>query len=150
MKKLALIYWSGSGNTEIMAQAIQRGIENAGQSVDVFRVDSVDAEQIKQYDALLLGCPAMGSEVLEESEFEPFFADIEDDLKEKQIGLFGSYGWGDGEWMRDWEKRVVTAGAHLFEEGLMVNEKPEAAQEQICETYGGRFAKSNQEKKKTA
>ena len=144
MKKIALVYWSGSGNTEIMAQAIQRGIENVGQSVDVFRVDSVDAEQIKQYDALLLGCPAMGSEVLEESEFEPFFADIEDDLKEKQIGLFGSYGWGDGEWMRDWEKRIVKAGAHLFEDGLMVNEKPEAAQERICEIYGGRFVKSQQ------
>ena len=142
MKKMALIYWSGSGNTEIMAQAIQRGIENVGQSVDVFRVDLVDAEQIKQYDALLLGCPAMGSEVLEESEFEPFFTGIEADLKEKKIGLFGSYGWGDGEWMRDWEKRIVAAGAYLFEEGLMINEKPEAVQEKLCEIYGERFVKS--------
>lgn len=117
--KTAVIYWSATGNTEAMANAVA-----AGAGVEAVTVSNFSGD-IKEYAALALGCPAMGDEVLEESEFEPFFASIEGELSGKKVLLFGSYGWGDGQWMRDWEERTKAAGAELVGgEGCIVNDSP--------------------------
>lgn len=112
MSKIAVIYWSGTGNTEAMANAIYEIVKPVG--ADMFNVSEITPEKALEYDVLLLGCPAMGAEVLEECEFEPFFTEIESGLKGKKIGLFGSYGWGDGEWMRLWEERTRADGAVIL------------------------------------
>ena len=120
--KTAVIYWSGTGNTEQMANAIAEASGAELYSVSDFSGD------IAVYDRIAFGCSAMGDEVLEESEFEPFFTAIEGALSGKTIALFGSYGWGDGEWMRNWEERVKNDGAVLLDdEGLIVNEAPSDA-----------------------
>lgn len=116
--KTAVIYWSGTGNTEAMANAVAEG---AG--ADLFAVADFSGS-VADYDALAFGCPAMGAEVLEEDEFEPFFTSIESQLSGKRVLLFGSYGWGDGEWMRNWEDRTKAAGAALIAEGYTANEAP--------------------------
>ena len=117
--KTAVIYWSGTGNTEAMANAVAEG---AG--VDAMTVSDFSGN-VEDFDALAFGCPAMGAEVLEEDEFEPFFTGIESKLSGKKVFLFGSYGWGDGEWMRNWQERVTAAGAELVgDEGYIVNEAP--------------------------
>ena len=117
--KTAVIYWSGTGNTETMANAVAKG---AG--VDAVTVSDFGGS-IAELDAVAFGCPAMGAEVLEEDEFEPFFSGIEQALSGKTVLLFGSYGWGDGEWMRNWEERVKAAGANLLgDEGYTANEAP--------------------------
>lgn len=117
--KTAVIYWSGTGNTEAMANAVAEG---AG--VDAVTVSDFSGN-IADFDALAFGCPAMGAEVLEEDEFDPFFTGIENELSGKKVLLFGSYGWGDGEWMRNWEERVKAAGANLLgDEGYTANEAP--------------------------
>jgi len=117
--KTAVIYWSGTGNTEAMANAVAEG---AG--VDAVTVSDFSGN-VEEFDALALGCPAMGAEVLEEDEFEPFFTEIESRLSGKKVFLFGSYGWGDGEWMRNWQERVTAAGAELVgDEGYIANEAP--------------------------
>ena len=108
MSSIAVIYWSMTGNTQAMAEAIAKGAREAGAQVDVFSVDQVGVDQVLEYDQLALGCPAMGAEVLEESEFEPFFSQLEGRLSGKSVALFGSYGWGDGQWMRDWEERTAS------------------------------------------
>ncbi len=117
--KTAVIYWSGTGNTEAMANAVAEG---AG--ADLFTVSDFSGS-IAELDAVAFGCPAMGAEVLEEDEFEPFFTSIEGDLSGKKVLLFGSYGWGDGEWMRNWADRTKAAGATLVgDEGYIANEAP--------------------------
>lgn len=138
--KIAVVYWSGSGNTEAMAAAVAEGAKSAGAVVDLFQVSEVDAAQAAGYDALALGCPAMGAEVLEEAEFEPFYTDLEGKLGGKKLALFGSYGWGDGQWMRDWQERAENAGALLCQEGLMAHEVPDAAALADCEALGKALA----------
>ena len=129
MSKIAVIYWSMSGNTEAMANAIAEGAQGAGAEVDV------------KQDKLALGCPAMGAEVLEESEFEPFFTELESRLGGKKVALFGSYGWGDGQWMRDWQQRVDDANASLYNgEGLIINETPDDDGLEQCRQFGAGFA----------
>ena len=140
MSKIAVIYWSMSGNTEAMANAIAEGAESAGAEVDVKQVSEITVDQALEYDKLALGCPAMGAEVLEESEFEPFFAQLEGRLGGKKVALFGSYGWGDGQWMRDWQARTEGANANLYQEGLMVNEAPDDAALEQCRAFGAGFA----------
>lgn len=133
--KTAVIYWSGTGNTEAMATAVAEGAGAQLFSVSEFSGGVAD------YDAVAFGCPAMGSEVLEESEFEPFFSAVEGQLSGKRIALFGSYGWGDGEWMRNWEERVKSAGAELVNgEGLIVNEAPDDAALSECKVLGQKLA----------
>lgn len=133
--KTAVIYWSGTGNTEAMAAAIAEG---AG--AELFSVSEF-AGDIDNYDAVAFGCSAMGDEVLEESEFEPFFESIESKLNSKKIALFGSYGWGDGEWMRKWEDRVKSDGANLINgEGLIVNEAPSDDDLETCRELGKKLA----------
>ncbi|MFT3950810.1 MAG: flavodoxin [Oscillospiraceae bacterium] len=135
MSKIAVIYWSGSGNTEQMALAVAEG---AG--ADVFSVAEFSGK-LSDYNKVAFGCSAMGDEVLEESEFEPFFASIESELAGKKIALFGSYGWGDGEWMRIWQSRVDADNAVLYTgEGLIVNEAPDGAALAQCKEFGAGFA----------
>lgn len=110
MSKTAIIYWSGTGNTEAMANVIFEGAKEVNADTKLFSVDQITADEAKSYDNLILGCPAMGAEELEEGEFEPFFAELEGNLSGKNVALFGSYGWGDGEWMREWEKPSYRLG----------------------------------------
>lgn len=140
MEKIAVIYWSGTGNTEMMASAIAEGIESAGKSAEKMTVDAFNAASFDSYGKIAFGCPAMGGEELEETEFEPFFAGIESLLKGKKVALFGSYDWGDGEWMRLWQDRVVSDGAVLSEEGLIVHMTPDEEALQTCADFGKRFA----------
>ena len=140
MDKIAVIYWSGTGNTELMANRIADGIEKGGKSSETFFVTDFSKDKIADYDHIVFGCPSMGAEVLEEGDFDPFFTDIEANLKDKKVALFGSYGWGDGEWMRDWEDRVREAGAVLYDEGLIIQEKPDSDCEEECVYFGKGYA----------
>lgn len=140
MSKMAVIYWSMTGNTQAMAEAIADGAREAGAQADLFSVDQVTVDQALEYDKLALGCPAMGAEVLEEGEFEPFFTALEGKLPGKKVALFGSYGWGDGQWMREWQERTEKAGAVLCGEGLIVNEAPDEAGLESCRALGARLA----------
>ena len=140
MSKMAVIYWSMSGNTEAMANAIAEGAQSAGAQVDVKQVSEITVDQALAYDLLALGCPAMGAEVLEESEFEPFFTDLEGRLSGKKVALFGSYGWGDGQWMRDWQARTEAANANLYDQGLILNETPDDDGLAQCRAFGAGFA----------
>ncbi len=133
--KIAVIYWSGTGNTEAMAKAVAEGAGAELFSVSEFSGDVAD------YDRLAFGCPAMGAENLEEGEFEPFFTDNESKLSGKKVALFGSYGWGDGEWMRQWADRVTSDGAELVNgEGLIVNETPDDGALADCKALGAKLA----------
>ena len=134
--KTAVIYWSGTGNTQAMAEAVAEG---AG--ADLFQVSEIDPETAAAYDRLALGCPAMGEEVLEEGEFEPFFAALEPRLGGKPVALFGSYGWGDGQWMRDWAERTGAARAHLCAEPLTVNDAPDDEALAACRALGEALAR---------
>ena len=126
MKVMKIIYWSGTGNTEAMAKAVGEGVENAGGKAMVMEVSEVSAADLAMDTVLALGCPSMGAEQLEEDVMEPFFAELESQIKDKHILLFGSYGWGDEEWMRDWEGRVVAAGGCLVgETGITVLGAPD-------------------------
>lgn len=134
--KTAVIYWSGTGNTEAMAQAIA---EAAG--AELFAVSDFKGD-ISEYDRIAFGCSAMGAEVLEEDEFDPFFTSIESKLNGKTIALFGSYGWGDGEWMRNWVDRAKGDGAIVLnDEGLIVNEAPDADALKLCADLGQQLVK---------
>lgn len=140
MEKIAVIYWSGTGNTYSMANEIVAGLhENTDSEVDIFSVDSFKGD-INNYSKIAFGCPSMGDEVLEESEFDPFFENIENDLGNKKIALFGSFGWGDGKWMRDWEERVVSKGGKLYDEGLIINGSPDGDGINLCNKFGKGFA----------
>ena len=134
--QINVIYWSGTGNTEAMANLIKEGAEGAGATVNLKNVSAASVADTN-CDVLVLGCPSMGDEVLEESEFEPFMASIEGSISGKKVALFGSYGWGDGQWMREWGERVKTAGATLAAESLIVNEAPSG---QECKDFGAAIA----------
>ena len=143
MSKIAVIYWSMTGNTETMAHAIAQGAQEAGAQVDVMQVSETTVDQALTYPKLALGCPAMGAEVLEESEFEPFFSQLEGRLTGKSVALFGSYGWGDGQWMRDWAERADQGGATVYQgQGLILNETPDDDGLAQCREFGSGFAKS--------
>ena len=126
MSRMAVIYWSMTGNTEAMANAIAEGAAGAGAEVDVKQVCDTTVDEALGYGLLALGCPAMGAEVLEEAEFEPFFTELEGLLGGKKVALFGSYDWGDGQWMRDWAQRADSAGANVYQdEGLILHLTPD-------------------------
>ena len=136
MKK-AVIYWSGTGNTAAMASAIAAGM---GEGTELYSVDQFTGD-IAEYDKIAFGCPAMGDEVLEEGEFDPFFSSIEGKLGGKKVALFGSYGWGDGQWMRDWVERAQGDGAQVFGgEGLICNEAPDDDVQAACRKLGADLA----------
>ena len=139
MSKIAVVYWSGTGNTESMADAVAQGAKGKGAEVKLFTPDSFNSSMVDEFDAIAFGCPAMGAEELEESEFEPMFSDCESKLGGKKIALFGSYGWGDGQWMRDWAERTTKTGANLYDDGLMVNGFPDADAKVQCTAFGEGF-----------
>ena len=140
MEKAAVIYWSGTGNTEIMAQEIFNGIKKAGIEADIFNVSNFSGD-ISEYSKIAFGCSAMGDEVLEEAEFEPFYESIEGKISGKKVALFGSYGWGDGKWLRDWVERARGKGAAVYGDGLMVNGTPDDEGKAQCVEFGEGFAK---------
>ena len=140
MKKVAVVYWSGTGNTEAMANAVMEGIEQSGGQGTLFTASEFDKNLLAGFDAVAFGCPSMGSAQLEESEFEPMFAACESALSGKTIALFGSYGWGDGEWMRDWEGRCGDAGAHLACESVICNDAPDEETLSACRGMGAILA----------
>lgn len=136
MSKIAVVYWSGTGNTQVMAEAVLAGAKEGKAEVDLFTASEFDVSQMDSYDAVAFGCPAMGAEVLEEGEFQPMFDSVEGKLNGKKIGLFGSYGWGDGEWMRNWEEACRAAGAVLVGDGVMCNEAPDDEAVENCRALG--------------
>ncbi len=141
MEKIAVIYWSQSGNTEAMANAVAEGAREAGAETVLLHVSGTSAADAAGYSKLALGCPAMGAEVLEEAEFEPFFMELEPQLGGRKVALFGSYGWGDGQWMRDWTKRTDDAGANVLGgEGLIINETPDEDGLAKCRALGKSLA----------
>ena len=133
MEKILVVYWSGTGNTQKMAEAIAEGAKVAGAEATLTEVGKISVQEALEFDRIAIGCPSMGAEVLEEAEMEPFFTELEANIVNKNIALFGSYGWGDGEWMRDWESRVKKAGANLCNgEGTICNEAPDADAISAC------------------
>lgn len=137
MENIAVIFWSGTGNTAQMAAAV---VEGTGGQAKLINVIDTNADEAAQYDKLALGCPSMGDEVLEEDEFEPFFTALEGKLAGKKVVLFGSYDWGDGQWMREWAERTKKDGAILVAEPLIVNLTPDAAGKQLCRDLGTALA----------
>jgi flavodoxin short chain len=119
-----------------MAESVAEGLKEGGASVDIFEAGGAP-ENLDAYEKAAFGCPSMGAEVLEESVFEPYFSSVEKNLNEKKVALFGSYGWGDGQWMRDWTERAKTSGAKLFDDGLIQQQEPNV---QECKSYGKRFS----------
>ena len=140
MSKVAVVYWSGTGNTEVMASAVSEGAKEKGAEVSLLTSSEFSADQVGDYDAIAFGCPSMGEEQLEESEFEPMFTACEGALHGKHIALFGSYGWGDGEWMRSWEERCGGDGASLVCESVICNEAPDEDALAACRRLGAALA----------
>lgn len=141
MDKVYIVYWSQSGNTQAMAEAIGRGVTAAGKEAAVLYVGQASLDELREAKAFALGCPAMGAEVLEETEMEPFVSEVEVFASGKTIALFGSYGWGDGQWMRDWTERMEAAGAKVLNgEGLMCQEAPNEDALAECESLGKQLA----------
>ncbi len=137
MSKVKVIYWSATGNTEAMAKAVAEGVNEAGGEAELLFVTQVNPEDIKDDAAFAIGCPAMGAEVLEEGDVEPFVTEIEGLISGKKVALFGSYGWGDGQWMRDWEERMTGAGAVVINgEGLICQEAPDDDAIEQCKELG--------------
>ena len=136
MSKVAVVYWSGTGNTEAMAKAVLKGAKDAGADSELFTANSFNAGQIDSFDAVALGCPAMGAEELEDGEFLPMYESIKEKLSGKKIVLFGSYGWGDGEWMRNWDEEVKALGADVAADYVIANEVPDDTAISACEKLG--------------
>lgn len=142
--KVAVVFWSGTGNTEAMAEAVAEGARDAvaegardaGAEVVTLSCSEFETSMVDTFDAFAFGCPAMGAEVLEESEFEPMFTEVENKLAGKKIALFGSYGWGDGEWMRSWEERCASDGIALAAESVTCNEAPDDDGLALCRALG--------------
>ena len=125
MSKVAVVYWSSTGNTEAMANAVAEGAKAAGAEVTTFETADFSAEKVDEFDAIAFGCPAMGDEVLEEDEFQPLYDACKGKLAGKKVALFGSYGWGDGEWMRNWEEDAKGAGIALACDSVICNDAPD-------------------------
>ena len=140
MKKVAVVFWSGTGNTEAMADAVVKGAQAAGASVEKITASDFGPGDVARFDSFAFGCPAMGSEQLEDSEFEPMFDAVKGNLSGKNIALFGSYGWGDCEWMRNWEEDCKAAGAVLACESVTANDAPDDEAVEACKALGAALA----------
>ncbi len=141
MSKIQVVYWTQGGNTQAMAEAVGKGIQEGGKEAEVVFVSDASLDELKNANAFALGCPAMGAEVIEESEMEPFVCDVEAFASGKTIALFGSYGWGDGQWMRDWVDRMTAAGATVLNgEGVIAHETPDEGALAECVAAGKQLA----------
>ena len=136
MSNIQVVFWSQSGNTEAMANAVADGIRKAGKEADVVFVSDASIDELKSAKVFALGCPAMGAEVLEEGEMEPFVSDLEMSVSGKTIGLFGSYGWGDGDWMQLWEDDCRAAGISLVCPSVICQGEPDAQALAKCKALG--------------
>ncbi|MBN1044372.1 MULTISPECIES: flavodoxin [unclassified Clostridium] len=138
---MKIIYWSGTGNTEAMANLIAKGIEESEVKIELINISNANVDSLKDENIVVLGCPSMGDEELEGGEFLPLLENVQDDLKNKKVILFGSYGWGDGQWMRSWEEEMAASGVNVALEPLIVNYAPEGESEEQCIQYGREIAK---------
>lgn len=136
MSKIAVVYWSGTGNTQAMAEAVCEGVKEKGAEAVLFTAGEFDASMIGEFDAIAFGCPSMGAEELEDGEFLPMFEACESALSGKKIALFGSYGWGDGEWMRNWEETCKNDGAVMACDFVICNEAPDDDAVAACKALG--------------
>ncbi len=136
MSKVAVVYWSGTGNTEAMANKVAEGAKAAGAEVEVISADDFDGNNIEGFDGIAFGCPAMGDEELEDTVFQPVFEACESKLSGKKVALFGSYGWGDGEWMRSWEEKCQNDGVALAAKSVICNEEPDDEAQAACIELG--------------
>lgn len=139
MSKVAVVYWSGTGNTEAMAEQVAAGARTAGAEVDVIQATDFGVDKLAAYDAVAFGCPAMGVEVLEEFEFEPMYNEVEPQLGDRKVALFGSYDWGTGEWMETWEARAEEAGVNVVDTTI-ANLEPDAEAISECQRIGALLA----------
>ena len=141
METVKIVFWSQGGNTAAMAAAVAEGVQEAGSKAEIINVSDASAADLQSMKGFALGCPAMGAEVLEEREMEPFMCELEGSLAGKSVGLFGSYGWGDGQWMRDWEERCKAAGAAVVGgEGVICQETPDDDAIASCRALGRALA----------
>lgn len=140
MSKTAVVYWSGTGNTAAMADAVVEGVKSAGGQPELFTAESFNSDMVDNYDFIAFGCPSMGCEQLEDTEFEPMFDSCKNKLKGKKIALFGSYGWGDGEWMQTWENDCESFGADLVCDSVICNDAPDDEAVAKCENLGKALA----------
>lgn len=140
MSKTAVVYWSGTGNTAAMADAVVEGVKSAGGQPELFTADSFNSDMVDNYDFIAFGCPSMGCEQLEDTEFEPMFDSCKNKLKGKKIALFGSYGWGDGEWMQTWENDCKSFGVDLVCDSVICNDAPDDEAVAKCENLGKALA----------
>ena len=141
MEQVLIVYWSGTGNTAAMAGMVAEGIKEAGREAVILPVEEASLADVEKYRAIAMGCPSMGDEVLEESAMEPFVEEIEGSVSGKTLGLFGSYGWGDGQWMRDWADRMKQAGASVIGgEDAICNGAPDADAEAALKELGKQLA----------
>ncbi len=141
METVKIVFWSQGGNTAAMAAAVAEGVQEAGSKAEIINVSDASVADLQSMKGFALGCPAMGAEVLEEMEMEPFMCELEGSLASKSVGLFGSYGWGDGQWMRDWEERCKAAGAAVVGgEGVICQETPDDDAIASCRALGRALA----------
>ena len=140
MKKAAIVFWSGTDNTEAMAKLVEKGVQSAGGEAKLYTAAEFTPAEAAGYSAIAMGCPAMGAEVLEETEFQPMYDALRPALSGKSLGLFGSYGWGDGEWIRTWAEDAEAAGARLVVEPVMANGSPDGDAEAACAALGAALA----------
>ena len=140
MSKSAVVYWSGTGNTEAMARAVLEGARSAGNEAELFTASEFTGANPDDYDGIAFGCPAMGAEVLEETEFQPMFDQVKPRLAGKKVALFGSYGWGGGEWMQTWEADCAASGITLAHESVICNEAPDDEAIAACKALGAALA----------
>ena len=142
MNQVAVVYWSGTGNTEIMANIVADSAKEAGAEVSLFTTADFSAEKMEDFDTIGFGCPSMGDEVLEEMEFQPLYEECRPKLSGKKIALFGSYDWGDGEWMRNWEEEARLDGATLVSDSVICNLEPDTQAEEALKALGKALAQS--------
>ena len=136
MSKVAVVYWSSTGNTEAMANAVADGIREKGGEAVLHTCEDFDGSKVAEYDAIAFGCPAMGDEELEDTVFQPVFEACESKLAGKKVALFGSYGWGDGDWMRSWEEKCQNDGVALAVDSVICNEEPDDEAQAACIELG--------------
>lgn len=139
MSKVAVVFWSGTGNTEAMADAVVDGAIAAGAEAEKIEASDFSAADVASYDTFAFGCSAQGDEELEEDEFEPMFADVEGSLADKKVGLFGSYDWGTGEWMESWKERTEGVGAEVVD-AVIANNEPDDEAIEACKALGAALA----------
>ena len=139
MSKIAVVYWSGTGNTEAMANAVAEGAKAAGADVSIFTASEFDPASLASYDAAAFGCPAMGSEELEYDEFQPMWDEVKETLGDKKVVLFGSYSWAEGEWMDNWKADADEAGVNVVD-SVICYDAPDDEGEAACKALGAELA----------